>query len=399
MSQKMEKRADGRYQVKLSLGKDGNGKEMYKYFYGKTVREAEQAKQDFMWSVMHPTTRTAGHTFLEWRDLWMESYKANLSANTKAQYTAISDRIARFEVNGTSFGEMDMRDILPLHIAKYVLSLDGMSKSMIAINKLVLNDIFSAAEDNGVIEESPCKRMPKVNGTYTGHKALSREEISAITNFYDCHRYGLLFLFLLWTGCRKGEAFALTWDKVDFDRDIIHITESRDIKHGVTKAPKTSAGCRDIPMLPPLRKALWAVREQSGLVFHHNGEYFTDTYADTILDSFIKMVERAVNGVADPSRGQGFRMDKWVERNGEWKTVSFNYHDLRATFATIMYDAGVDAKSAQKFLGHADVQTTLNIYTKLSTEHEDDSISKITAFANGVSTVSKRCQGPNLSII
>jgi len=42
-------------------------------------------------------------------------------------------------------------------------------------------------------------------------------------------------------------------------------------------------------------------------------------------------------------------------------------HMLRHTYATILYNAGVNAKSAQSFLGHADIKMTLrDIYPSFS---------------------------------
>lgn len=54
-------------------------------------------------------------------------------------------------------------------------------------------------------------------------------------------------------------------------------------------------------------------------------------------------------------------------------------HMLRHTYATMLYDAGVDVKSAQRFLGHADLQTTLKIYTHLSEQKEQQSVAALNA--------------------
>ena len=47
---------------------------------------------------------------------------------------------------------------------------------------------------------------------------------------------------------------------------------------------------------------------------------------------------------------------------------------LRHTYATILFDANVDVKSAQKFLGHSDVEVTLSVYTHLTKYKEDKAI-------------------------
>ena len=50
---------------------------------------------------------------------------------------------------------------------------------------------------------------------------------------------------------------------------------------------------------------------------------------------------------------------------------------LRHTYATMLFDAGVDVKSAQRFLGHTDVEVTLSIYTHLTKFKEEQAIQKL----------------------
>ncbi|MEL7610168.1 MAG: tyrosine-type recombinase/integrase [Bacillota bacterium] len=52
-------------------------------------------------------------------------------------------------------------------------------------------------------------------------------------------------------------------------------------------------------------------------------------------------------------------------------------HMLRHTYASILYDAGVDIKSAQRFLSHSDIETTLEIYTHLTKHKEDEAVQSI----------------------
>jgi site-specific recombinase XerD len=50
---------------------------------------------------------------------------------------------------------------------------------------------------------------------------------------------------------------------------------------------------------------------------------------------------------------------------------------FRYTYATILYNAGVDVKSAQRFLGHADINVTLKIYTHLSAQKEQEAVAAL----------------------
>ena len=52
----------------------------------------------------------------------------------------------------------------------------------------------------------------------------------------------------------------------------------------------------------------------------------------------------------------------------------FTAHQLRHTYATMLYDAGVDVKTAQDFLGHADPTVTMNIYTHLSSQKKEKAV-------------------------
>ena len=55
----------------------------------------------------------------------------------------------------------------------------------------------------------------------------------------------------------------------------------------------------------------------------------------------------------------------------------FSAHQLRHTYASMLYMAGVDVVTAKELMGHADVQTTLEIYTHLSKSHKVKEISKL----------------------
>ena len=53
---------------------------------------------------------------------------------------------------------------------------------------------------------------------------------------------------------------------------------------------------------------------------------------------------------------------------------------LRHTYATMLYNSGVDVLTASKLLGHADIETTLKIYTELRESTSTHSIGKFNAY-------------------
>ena len=63
-----------------------------------------------------------------------------------------------------------------------------------------------------------------------------------------------------------------------------------------------------------------------------------------------------------------------LDEESKWIKDRFTAHQLRHTYATMLYDAGVDVKTAQDFLGHADPTVTMNIYTHLSSQKKEKAI-------------------------
>ena len=136
-----------------------------------------------------------------------------------------------------------------------------------------------------------------------------------------------------------------------------------------------------MPICQILYDALASVPEEKrqGLVcLSSRGAQLSEHSARGGVKSFCTIVERIIND--EPLRQYGRRTD--IEKKKAVKEVkpakrrqlySFTAHDLRHTYATALYDAGVPVKAAQYFLGHADIRITLDLYTHLSRERESAS--------------------------
>ena len=57
---------------------------------------------------------------------------------------------------------------------------------------------------------------------------------------------------------------------------------------------------------------------------------------------------------------------RWCEKGKPWIPVSIRSHDLRHSYCSMLYDAGIDLKTAMRWMGHADQDMTMQIYTHLS---------------------------------
>lgn len=148
----------------------------------------------------------------------------------------------------------------------------------------------------------------------------------------------------LLAGLRQGEALGLRWEKVDFGRGVLVIDQAvqQVPKQGLQVVSlKSQSSYRAVPMVMPVREALWAVRQETGFVFGEGEK---------------------------PPRPR----DDWAE----WKRVlklagveSRPLHAARATTGSLLMEAGVSDKLIAEILGHSQVLVTQKHYL-----HGDDSM-------------------------
>ena len=216
------------------------------------------------------------------------------------------------------------------------------------------------------------------------------KEVLSIVRKYN-EQYACIFEFQALTGMRIGEVIALTWDDVDFRKREISVNKTlvyikdKETKKYVFKyqTPKTKNSIRTIPMQDSVYKALkrqwiqlkemqlsaseWQPLEGfENLVFvGKNGKPITEHTFQVTLD----WIEKSINK----------ERKKQAEKN---KTVfipipHFYPHALRHTFATRCFEAGIDAKVVQGFLGHYSIAITLDLYTHVTDDKAKSEMDKL----------------------
>lgn len=342
----MKKRSDGRFCRKIKI----NNK--FVFFYSSEATEKQAARDIEQQLIQYRDKEKNGKLFAEAAKEWSEYHFPTLEHNSLKQYRPAFNELVE------QFGEFYIKNItsnqIDLFLKNYAKR--GYAQKTVKTRLLVMNLIMKYAVINQYIPNNPClyvtipKNLPKKN-----RETLTDDEIVIVKNSID-KTFGLFAYFLLNTGLRKGEALALKYSDLDFDKKTIHVNKTVEWVGNVPNIknhPKTDAGIRDIPLLDCL----------INVIEHKNSDelIFPNSSGELIRNgNFTRL------------------WDKYRQETG----LSITPHQLRHAYATILYDANIDIKTAQYILGHANIQTTMDIYTHLSQSRQDTAAEMLNKFVN-----------------
>lgn len=317
----MIKRSDGRWQEAITIG----GKR--KFFYGKTKKELLDKLRAYEYK------EERGKLFAEVVDEWQEEHYKDLVPSTIRGYNP-ADKRSRAWFENTPINLITASDI---NLKIREMASQRYSKKSVNTQRNFINMVMNFAVLHGYRADNPCIAVKLPNRLPHKPRQLPCDSDLKAVEKSDW----LLPAFLLYTGCRRGEALAVTYEDIDFDNKRIHINKAvgYDGNTPFIKTPKTASGVRDVPLLAPLEARL--NKNGKGLVFSYNGELYSNAAIQ-------------------------WAWEAWQKK----EHVTVTMHQLRHAYATILYDAGIEVKDAQNLMGHATVAMTMDIYTHVRKQRE-----------------------------
>lgn len=293
------------------------------------------------------------------------------------------------------FGKMKIRDIKYSTVIGFYneLIVSGYSyQTIIGINTVV-NGCFNLAVRDDLLNKNPCYmivqdiKKAKNNPSKQNEKiALSLEQQNIFLDYVLSTRYKRyypLFVLMLGTGCRVGEVIGLRWENIDFEKDTITIDHQMTFfsSNGVTKnritSPKSEKGNRTIPMLPDVKRALFLERKEQmrrGL----RCKEIVDGYNDFVFINLKGKVYNAKNVASLINRIVKECNEKELllsikEKREAVLLPKISPHIFRHTFCTRLCEQKINLKTIQYIMGHENIETTLNVYAKVSEKMLEDS--------------------------
>lgn len=332
----MKKRSDGRYAKSVTI----QGKRVF--FYGKTKAEVERKIYEYNHKPSE-TLQNALESFVAYKE-------GHVSYKTFEGYQAPLKRILG------EFGDYPVDEITPAMIQAFInqLASQDYNISTVSRHKVILNMFFDwyITQDGSNLKYNPCSsvRIPS-SLTYSPREMAKRSDIQKVQASLGIP-FSLFAYALLYTGLRPGELLALTDKDIKNGQILVNKSLSYHGNRPCINPPKTKSGIRSVAVLKPLADALPKFK---GYLF-------------------------SPDGGKSPLTQTEYRHRWRAYKKAVGLSEDFSPYLLRHEFASICHDAGLSPKDTQQLMGHADIQTTLGIYTHIERSRQDQSIDKLNQF-------------------
>ena len=363
----VKKRKDNRFRVRY------HGKEFYSYIssddaYAQKKEYIEKEKA----GLIHDST------VAEYALPWL---KRTYPAVVDSTYTGLAIHLQHLI---DSIGNKKMSQVLPSDIKQvYSDHYKKLSNSYIRSAKQLYCSLFDSAVADGLCRFNPARE--KAAKPHTGKKpkerVLSKQERIWIETLCADHRAHPAVMAMLYAGIRPQEMKAIDIDRdVDFKNNTITVRETAHLdgqRYAYTGEGKTDWSNRQIPLFPPLKKALTG--KHGYLITSAHGERVTIQTWKTAWESYLYCMETAINGIQKRWYGKTKEQKKLAEEGNLPAWVEFDIvpYTLRHAFCQMCRDAGVDINTCRKWMGHADAKMILKVYDSVSEDRSSEEARKV----------------------
>lgn len=327
-------------------------------------------------------------------DLYMAN-KPELKGTTRTNYLYMYNKYVRPDFGTARIASIKYSQVKAFY-NKLIHEL-GFKPNSMEIIHTIIHPVFTLAVRDNYIRINPAGgAMAEIKKSHNWEKpkrhALTIPEQEAFLNYVRNHKiynhWLNVFTLLLGTGGRIGEIIGLRWEDCDFDDRIISFNHNMVYRklEGDKKAtfhivtPKTEAGTRIVPMLSDVVTALeaeWEVQKLIGfnetVVEGYTGFIFQNRYGAPLSPH---SVNRAIDRIC-----AAYIEDETIRADAEGRDPllirHFSAHNLRHTFCTRYCEVEDNIKVIQEIMGHADIETTMNIYAEATKEKKKESFGNI----------------------
>lgn len=311
-------------------------------------------------------------TFEEVYKLWLEQYENTVRESTYQRVLTLFDT-AILE----HFKDIPVKKITVPYCQKVINKWNKQYSDMKAI-RIYESNVLNYAVNLKTIADNPFKytKAPRKKETKqdASMKYYSSDELKQFLTFVeDDPLYYAIFRTLAFTGFRRGELMALTWNDIDFTKQTISINKTcaRGSNYKlVIQEPKTKSSYRTISIDDKTASVLksWRTYQRvESLKYGHNTSDKHQHVFTTVRDNkplYPEHTNKVLNAMCDKHHFKRIKV-----------------HGFRHTHCSLLFEAGLSIQEVQDRLGHGDIKTNMDIYAHVTEKQRDQVAEK---FANDI---------------
>lgn len=334
----VSRRKDGRWQGALQV--DG----VRRTVYGKTRREVQNKLRNLHQQVTSVGNfpNPDGHTVHDLIDAWLE-HASSLKPSTIAKYRWFLNTCVR-----PAIGNLQLDKVTPDRLQRLYTDL---APSVADKVHRVLHRAFKVAVMWRWLASNPCDNVLKPTYKAQPKTLWTRAELDTFLEGTAGHWLNPVWIVLVATGCRLGEALALHWDAVNLDGAVINLSRTLHRIDGewVLDTVKTDNSNRTL-VLPAV--AVGAFTRQK-----HQQDAWKHTARDAWEEWGLVFTGETGKPLSASTVQHAMRREC-----GRLHLPAVTPHGLRHLHASILLDEGVPITAVSARLGHANPQITMKIY-------------------------------------
>lgn len=334
------------------------------------VKKASDSRSKLLGNKSIPVT-DRNITLPDYTDYILSKKKREVSETTYSAYFYRANRIKEY------FSDIKVKDVNEAMVESFLdglFEIQHVQPRTVKDIKVFLGSIMAMAVKEGILTYNPVKEVvinknlaaKYVKNKNTDEEFFSYEEAQDFLNRVKDHELYELFYLTLFFGLRREEILGLRWPAIDFKNKTMSInhTVTRGLTINRSNTTKTISSARDYPLTDEQIEMFNQLKnkEDANRMLCGNGYYDSEYifkhadgslyYPDYPTKAFTKLIRKMPDLPQD-----------------------ITFHGLRSSCVSILVHQNMDVKSIQKWVGHADIDTTLRIYAKVKDKESKKEIS------------------------
>lgn len=371
----LKQRSKGSWTIILDAGRDpATGKRRKQWHTVKgTKREAEKRLAELVHQVDNGVYVKSGNlTVRAYLEQWRGDY-----ASTHVRATTLEGYETRAKHLNASLGSIRLSELRPDHLQTYYSAKlrngrqngQGLAPGTLIKHHNLLREALSHAVKWGLVARNVAEVVDPPRGQRKEMQALTSVDLYRVLNACEGTLCRPIFHTLTWTGLRRSELLGLRWKDIDLFYATLRVSQVlHQLNNGqfVYQEPKTAKGRRTIALSPSSCIELLRHRASQEQDIELLGISLTD---DSLVFGHPDGSPRAPSTLTLALRRLTLRLG----------FTGLRLHDLRHTHATLMMEQGVNPKVVCERLGHASVLISLDAYSHVIPNLQEEAVAKFDA--------------------